>query len=139
MANDTPPPGKPAAKAPDAADPKPAAKPAASKAPAARPPALDERPLRLADLAPFAAQLDAGELIAMLRDGRGVVRANAALALGVLGQPVGELLPLLRDSEARVAAAVAEALGASWGPSWRRSSRRSRRRSTARCPMSSRR
>ncbi|HEU4730505.1 MAG TPA: HEAT repeat domain-containing protein, partial [Kofleriaceae bacterium] len=55
--------------------------------------------------------LDADELIAMLRDGRGVVRANAALGLAVVKQPALELVTLLRDSEPRVAAAAAEALG----------------------------
>lgn len=106
-------PGKPAAKAkPDeAGESKPAAKPPGPKPTAAKPPALDERPLRFADLAPFAAQLDADELIAMLRDGRGVVRANAALGLAAVNQPALDLVMLLRDSEARVAAAAAEAIG----------------------------
>jgi len=75
-------------------------------------PALDERPLRFVDLAPFAAQLDADDLIAMLRDGRGVVRANAALGLAAVNQPALDLVMLLRDSEPRVAAAAAaEAIG----------------------------
>ncbi len=98
-----------------AAEPAKAARSAATKpvaaSPAAALPALDDRPLRFAELAPFAAQLDAGALIAMLQDGRGVVRANAALGLAVVGQPAGELVLLLRDSEPRVAAAAAEALG----------------------------
>jgi HEAT repeat protein len=101
------PPAKPAAKAD--ADSKPA-KPAVAK-PAAQPPALDERPLRFADLAPFAAQLDAGELVASLRDGRGLVRANAALGLAAVNHAALDLVLLLRDSETRVAAAAAEALG----------------------------
>jgi hypothetical protein len=111
MSNDTKPPAppaKPAAKAD--ADPKPAKASAPSK-PAARPPAFDERPLRFVDLAPYAAQLDADELIAMLRDGRGVVRANAALGLAAVNQPALDLVMLLRDSEPRVAAAAAEAIG----------------------------
>ena len=93
------------------------AEPKAAKAPAVKPaaaaplPALDERPLRFADLASFAAQLDAAELVASLRDGRGVVRANAALGLAAVGHPAPDLVTLLRDSEARVAAAAAEALG----------------------------
>jgi len=95
------PPAKPAAKA----DAKPPAKPAA------QPPALDERPLRFVDLAPFAAQLDGDALIAALRDGRGVVRANAALGMAALGQATVDLVMLLRDSEIRVATAAAEALG----------------------------
>jgi HEAT repeats len=114
MSNDPKPPAPPApaAKADDAADPKPAAKsPAPSKPAAAKLPALDERPLRFVDLAPYAAQLDAGELLAMLRDGRGVVRANAALGLAAVNHPALDLVMLLRDSEARVAAAAAEAIG----------------------------
>jgi HEAT repeat protein len=112
MSTDTKPPApaKPAAKAD--ADAKPAKTPAAAAAkPAAQPPALDERPLKFADLAPFAAQFDAGELVASLRDGRGVVRANAALGLAAVNQPAFDLVTLLRDSEVRVAAAAAEALG----------------------------
>ncbi|HEY0481079.1 MAG TPA: HEAT repeat domain-containing protein [Kofleriaceae bacterium] len=107
MSNDaTPPapPAKPAARADDA-------KPKAAAKPAGPPPALDERPLRFADLAPFAAQLEADALIAALRDGRGVVRANAALGLAVVGQPTLDMVMLLRDSEPRVAAAAAESLG----------------------------
>ncbi|HEX3766468.1 MAG TPA: HEAT repeat domain-containing protein [Kofleriaceae bacterium] len=107
-ADEKPPaPARPAARAD--ADSKPAARPAAK--PAAQPPALDERPLKFADLAPFAAQLDAGDLVASLRDGRGVVRANAALGLAAVGQAALDLVLLLRDSEIRVAAAAAEALG----------------------------
>jgi len=74
-------------------------------------PALDDRPLRFADLAPFAAQLDGDALVEMLRDGRGVVRANAALGLAAVRQATPELVMLLRDSEPRVAIAAAEALG----------------------------
>jgi len=107
------PPVKPAAKAKtdEAGEGKPAAKPPGPKPAAAKPPALDERPLRFVDLAPYAAQFDAGELIAMLRDGRGVVRANAALGLAAVNQPALDLVMLLRDSEARVASAAAEAIG----------------------------
>jgi len=47
----------------------------------------------------------------MLRDGRGVVRANAALGLAAVNQPSLDLVMLLRDSEPRVAAAAAEAIG----------------------------
>jgi HEAT repeat protein len=93
------------AEAPEKKDAKaPAARPAAA------PPPLDERVLKYADLAPFAAQLDAGELVEALRDGRGVVRGNAALGLAVLGHAAPELVLLLRDSEARVAATAAEAM-----------------------------
>jgi HEAT repeat protein len=88
---------------------KPKADPAVSPRPA-KPPLLDERPLKLADLLPHGKALDAGELVAMLRDGRAVVRGNAALGLAAAGQPAPELVPLLRDSELRVAMATAEAL-----------------------------
>jgi len=117
MSNDTKPPSPPAKPAPATkADPSADSKPAArssgpSKPPVASLPALDERPLRFVDLAPFAAQLSADELIAMLRDGRGVVRANAALGLAAVNQPALDLVMLLRDSEPRVAAAAAEAIG----------------------------
>src|SRR5215470_10870400 len=94
-----PTPPKPAAKAD--AETKSAKTPAAAR-PAAAPPPLDERPLRFVDLAPFAAQLDADELVASLRDGRGVVRANAALALAAVNHSSLDLVTLLRDSEARV-------------------------------------
>jgi HEAT repeat protein len=109
MSADKPPapPAKPAAKAD--ADSKPAAKPAAK--PAGPPPALDERPLKFAELAAYAAQLDPVALVASLRDGRGVVRANAALGLAAVNQPAPDLVTLLRDSETKVAAAAAEALG----------------------------
>ncbi|HET7501492.1 MAG TPA: HEAT repeat domain-containing protein [Kofleriaceae bacterium] len=115
MSNDTKPPA-PAKAAAKPDESKPSARSAASK-PAAAPvapaplPPLDERPLRYVDLAPYAAQLEADALIAMLRDGRGVVRANAALGLAAVNQPALELVTLLRDSEPRVAAAAAEALG----------------------------
>jgi len=109
MSSDTKPPtpAKPAAKGD--AEPKSAKAPAAR--PTVQPPPLDERPLRFVDLAPFAAQLDADTLIASLRDGRGTVRANAALGLAAVNQPALDLVMLLRDSELRVAAAAAEALG----------------------------
>jgi len=113
MSNDTKPPApaKAPVKAAEPAEPKPAARPVAKPAAAAKLPAMDERPLRFVDLAPFAAQLDAGELTAMLRDGRGVVRANAALGLAAASQPSLDLVMLLRDSELRVAVAAAEAIG----------------------------
>src|SRR6185295_7264069 len=110
MSNDTKPPApaKPAAKAAEAADSKAAARSAPK--PAGKLPAFDERPLRFSDLAPYAAQLDAGELIGMLRDGRGLVRANAALGLAAVGTPALDLVMLLRDSEPRVAATAAESI-----------------------------
>src|SRR5262245_17054453 len=111
MSNDTKPPSA-TAKPAKADDPKAGAKPpVAAKPAAAKPPPLDERPLRFVDLAPYAAQLEPDELLAMLRDGRGMVRANAALGLAAVNQPALELVMLLRDSEVRVAAAAAESIG----------------------------
>src|SRR4051812_11437893 len=104
MTTDSKPPAPPA----KADAPKSAPKSPAPARPAAALPALDERPLRFVDLAPYAAQLDGDELIAMLRDGRGVVRANAALGLAAVNQPALDLVLLVRDSEPRVAAAAAE-------------------------------
>jgi HEAT repeat protein len=58
--------------------------------------------------------LDAGDLAAHLPDGRPVVRANAATALGVLGAPaLAAVIPLgvlLRDDDMRVRIAAATAL-----------------------------
>ena len=117
MSNEDPPkpkadPKKPAA-APKQDDKKPAVDVAADDKvarPMGKPPALDDRPLKFAELLPFGDRFDAGELVAMLRDGRGVVRANAALALAAASHPAPELVPLLRDSEPRVAIAAAEAV-----------------------------
>src|SRR5262245_18549604 len=109
MSSDTKAPTPPAKPAKAETEAKSAKTPAAARS--AAPPALDERPLRFVDLAPFAAQLDVDELVASLRDGRGVVRANAALGLAAVNQPALDLVTLLRDSEVRVAAAAAEALG----------------------------
>ncbi|MEJ7604159.1 MAG: HEAT repeat domain-containing protein [Kofleriaceae bacterium] len=98
--------GKQAAQAaPAATAPKKANAPAASG-----PPALDERALSFAELVPHADRFETDALIAMLRDGRGVVRANAALALAASSQAAPELVPLFRDSEPRVAVAAAEAI-----------------------------
>ena len=73
--------------------------------------ALDERRMKYPELAAIKEILVAGELIDMLRDGRAVVRANAALGLAALGQAPPELVTLLRDSEVSVATAAAEAIG----------------------------
>ncbi|HSN25279.1 MAG TPA: HEAT repeat domain-containing protein, partial [Kofleriaceae bacterium] len=73
-------------------------------------PALDERFVKLGELVPHGKSLDAGELAGMLVDGRAIVRANAALGLAAAGHAIPELVPLLRDSEVRVAGAVAEAI-----------------------------
>ena len=99
----------------DAKAPPPAVKPA--KAPdVAKPPeprtiALDERKLKYAELAAIREILVPHELIEMLRDGRAIVRANAALGLAALGHTSADLVTLLRDSEASVSAAAAEAVG----------------------------
>lgn len=94
----------------------PPSKPAKAAAEPAKPAevksiALDERKLRYAELAALREVLDADELIGMLRDGRGIVRANAVLGLAALGQAPPELVTLLRDSEGPVATAAAEAIG----------------------------
>ncbi len=85
--------------------PKAAAKPAAP----ATLPSLEERRLKYEELAPFGKQLDVAELGDLLRDGRAIVRANAALGLAAAGQPTIDLVTLLRDSEVSVALATAEA------------------------------
>lgn len=99
------------AKAPPAAPTKPAKAAEPTKPVEVTPLALDERKLKYAELAAARAGLVASELIAMLRDGRGLVRANAALGLAAIGQAAPELVTLLRDSEAAVALAAAEAIG----------------------------
>jgi hypothetical protein len=55
-------------------------------------------------------ELVAPDLVLALRDGRTVVRANAALGLAAVGYTGRDLLPFLRDSEAVVAQSAAEAL-----------------------------
>ena len=93
-------------------DKKSDSKPAAKKAePSGPPPALDERRLKYGELLQHAASFDPAELLAMLPDGRAIVRANAALALAAANQAPSELVTLLRDSEVSVALAAAEALG----------------------------
>ena len=74
------------------------------------PPALDERHLRYADLAPFGKQLDPAQLTLLLRDGRAMLRANAVLGLAAAGHAVLDMVTLLRDSDPRVALAAAEAI-----------------------------
>ncbi len=73
-------------------------------------PAWDERKLKLSELRPFAKQLDVDELALLARDGRGIVRANAALGLAAAGYPAFELVTLIRDSELHVTTAAAEAV-----------------------------
>ena len=99
------------AKAPPSGSTKPAKAPEPTKPSEVKSIALDERKMKYAELAGLRELLVPGELIAMLRDGRGVVRANAALGLAALGQAPPELLTLLRDSESMVAIAAAEAIG----------------------------
>lgn len=90
---------------------KPAKAPEPAKPAEVKSIALDERKLKYAELAGLRELLVPAELVAMLRDGRGVVRANAALGLAALGQAAPELVTLLRDSESAVAIAAAEAIG----------------------------
>jgi HEAT repeat protein len=71
---------------------------------------LEETELPFAQLAAAKAELSAPDLIARLRDGRGVVRANALLGLAAIEHAGGELIPFLRDTDARVARAAADAL-----------------------------
>jgi HEAT repeat protein len=94
----------------------PAAKPkaAAPAAPVAKSegklPPLDERYLKYSEIGPFGKQLDPEELVGMLRDGRSIVRANAALGLAAVGHPALDLVTMLRDSDLKVAGAAAEAV-----------------------------
>jgi HEAT repeat protein len=57
------------------------------------------------------AALVADELVLGLRDGRAVIRANAALGLAALGHTGSDLVPFLRDSHPVAARAAAEAIG----------------------------
>ena len=100
-------------------DPVPKPTPTASPAPRVKAkrevhpddaPALDERRLRWDELAPFGPYLDVEQLRELVRDGRPMVRANAAYGLAAAGQPLLVLVGLLRDSEAPVALAAAEAI-----------------------------
>ncbi len=91
-------PSKPKSKSPG--DPKPAV--------------LDERRLTFTELEQLAAGRDADawarQLVGELRDGRAIVRANAALALAACGKAEPELVALVRDSETSVALAAADAI-----------------------------
>jgi HEAT repeat protein len=73
-------------------------------------PALDERRLKFEDVAAGARLYEPAELVEMLRDGRAIVRGNAALALAAIGHAAPEMVPILRDSEAAASHPVAEAL-----------------------------
>src|SRR5262249_15476257 len=63
-----------------------------------------------AELVKRKGELVAQDLVLALRDGRAIVRANAALGLAALGHTGRDLLPFVRDSEALVAQSAAEAL-----------------------------
>ncbi len=63
-----------------------------------------------AQLGAAADQLAAGDLIARLQDGRGIVRANALRGLAAIGHAGPEVLLFLRDADVRVARAAADAL-----------------------------
>ncbi|HKE18731.1 MAG TPA: HEAT repeat domain-containing protein [Kofleriaceae bacterium] len=78
--------------------------------PPAELPPFDERRLDYAELARLTALLDPGDLLSMVRDGRPLVRANAALGLAAVGHAAPDLVTLLRDSDVRVARAGAEAI-----------------------------
>jgi HEAT repeat protein len=73
-------------------------------------PALDARILEYEELVAAKNGLVAAELILSLRDGREIVRANAALGLAAIGHATPELVPFLRDGDLRVALATAKAL-----------------------------
>ena len=66
--------------------------------------------LSYAELVKRKDELVAQDLVLALRDGRAIIRANAALGLAAAGYTGRDLLPFLRDSEALVAEAAAEAL-----------------------------
>ncbi len=105
--------GKGKAKAPDTKKDAPAAaaKPAPKKALSALP-ALDAQRLSIAEMTPFASDLDVDALIRMLNDGRPTVRANATLGLAVLGHATERMVPLLRDGKLVVAQAAVDNLTA---------------------------
>src|ERR1041384_1543144 len=63
-----------------------------------------------AELVKRKGELVAQDLVLALRDGRAVIRANAALGLAALGYTGRDLLPFLRDSECLVAQSAAAAL-----------------------------
>lgn len=116
MSDDKPKKPAPAPAAPAAPATAPAANPTAAKpAASAGRPQFDERRFTHDELAPLASQLDGIELVAMLNDGRAIVRANSATAIGVVGGDPEPVVPLVRDSEQSVALAAAQAL-AKLGP-----------------------
>jgi len=77
---------------------------------AGSPASMEERWLRFDDLASFKGQLDREQLLAMIGDGRAMVRANAALGLAAIEHASLHLVNLLRDSDASVATAATEAI-----------------------------
>ena len=72
---------------------------------------LEERPLSFEELVADKGQLVAEDLLLGLRDGRAMVRANAALGLAALGHTGPDLIPFLRDSHPVAAHAAGEAIG----------------------------
>lgn len=77
----------------------------------ANPDAVDDRPLTYDEQVARKGALVADDLILALRDGRAVIRANAALGLAALGHTGADLVPFLRDSHPVAARAAAEAIG----------------------------
>lgn len=71
---------------------------------------LEERAFTYDELVAHKSELSADALVLALRDGRALVRANAALGLAAVGHAGRDLLPFLRDSDAVAATAAAEAL-----------------------------
>jgi HEAT repeat protein len=71
---------------------------------------VEDRLLEYKELVAAKAELAADDLVMKLRDGRAIVRANAALGLAALGHTGPELVPFLRDGDPVVALAAAEAL-----------------------------
>ena len=74
-------------------------------------PEADDRALTYDEQLARKAALVADELVMGLRDGRAVVRANAALGLAAIGHTGADLVPFLRDSHPVAARAAAEAIG----------------------------
>jgi HEAT repeat protein len=78
-------------------------------------PDFEERKLSVSELSEYEEQIDVGEMLYALQDGRNHVRVNGARALGVLGGrsagAVSALGLLMRDSAAAVRMEAAKALG----------------------------
>ncbi len=74
------------------------------------PVSLEDRPLTYAELVARKGDLVGPDLLLGLRDGRAVVRANAARGLAAIGHGGRDLVPFLRDSHPDAARAAAEAI-----------------------------